>query len=333
MGMRMGGGGGWSGAGGPKKPVDPQTMRRVAASFKPYTPQMVWIALAVLASAGLGLLPPYFLRITIDRGLTGRDLEIVRNFSLLTIAATVGSTVFSLGYGYLSVIVGQKIMRDLRRRLFDHLQGMPLKFFTGTRTGEIQSRLANDVSGVQGVLSDTAANVLNNVTTVASTLIAMIFLDWRLTLLSVGLLPVFALVAARIGDYARGVRKKSAEQSADLSATMQETLSVSGVLLTKTSGRQALTSARFGRENDVLTETQVKQAMIMRYFFNLIGLTFFADSGWGILAGWLAGYRAKRHAPHPRNHCRLYRPAIAAVFSADQSAQCTGRDFQCAGSL
>jgi ATP-binding cassette subfamily B protein len=294
MGFRAGGGGGWGG--GPKKPVNPETPRRVAASFQPYKGQIVWIVLAVLASAGLGLFPPYLLRIIIDRGLQGRDLPTVVTCSVLTILATIGSTGFAVGYGYLSVVVGQKIMRDLRRRLFDHLQGMSLRFFTSTRTGEIQSRLANDVSGVQGVLSDTLAGVLNNVTTVLSTLIAMFLLDWRLTLLSVGLLPIFAFLAARLGEYARGVRKKSAEQTADLSATMQETLSVSGVLLTKTSGRQALTSARFARENEALTETQVKQSMIMRYFFNLIGLTFsLTPVGVYWLAGWLVIGRGDTH--------------------------------------
>lgn len=273
--------------GGPKKPIKKDTPKRVAASFVPYTPRLVLIAVAVLLSAGLGLLPPYFLRVIIDKGLTGRELDTIARYSVYTILATIGSTGFALGYGYLSVLVGQRIMRDLRERLYAHLQGMSLRFFTGTRTGEIQSRLINDVGGVQGVLSDTLANVLSNVATVLSTLVAMFLLDWRLTLLSVGLLPIFAFLASRIGVYASGVRKVSAEQNADLSATMQETLSVSGVLLTKTSGRQQLTLGRFQKENDALTTTNVKMAMIMRYFFNLIGLTFSLTP---VGVYWLAGY-------------------------------------------
>jgi ATP-binding cassette subfamily B protein len=164
---------------------------------------------------------------------------------------------------------------------------MSLRFFTTTRTGEIQSRLLSDVGGVQGVLSDTVANVLNNVAIVVSTLIAMFLLDWRLTALSVGILPLFALVAAKVGSAAGEVRKKSSEQNADLSATMQEVLSVSGVLLTKTSGRQAQTGARFSRENEALTATQIKLSMIFRFFFNLIGLTFSLTP---VLVYWLAGY-------------------------------------------
>jgi ATP-binding cassette subfamily B protein len=186
-------------------------------------------------------------------------------------------------------------MRDLRNQLFGHLQGMSLRFFTGTRTGEIQSRLANDVNNVQSVISDTAASLLNNVTVVISTLVTMIYMDWRLTLLSVGILPIFALIAAKVGDAARGIRGKTAAQLADLNATMQENLSVSGVLLTKVSGRQTLAREKFTRENETLTESQIRQAMIMRSFFNLIFLTFSLTPA---LVYWLAGYLVvARHDP------------------------------------
>lgn len=280
-------GGRGAGMEGAKKPLKPDTMKRVKASFLPYKRDIFLITVAVLVSAGLGLLPPYYLRIIIDQGLQRNSLPTVTHFSALTLLVTIGSTVFSLGYGYLSVVVGQRIMRDFRERLFAHLQGMPLRFFTSARTGEIQSRLLSDVAGVQGVLSDTVASILSNVTTVLSTLIAMFILDWRLTLLAIGVLPLFALLAAKVGSYAGGVRKRGAEQNADLTATMQETLSVSGALLTKTSGRQALTLGRFQKENAALTKTAVEGAMIGRYFFNLIGLTFSITP---ILVYWLAGY-------------------------------------------
>jgi ATP-binding cassette subfamily B protein len=241
----------------------------------------------VLLSAGLGLLSPFFLKIIVNDGLLNHHLDTVMKFSALTMAATLGSTALGLGFAYVSVLVGQKIMRDLRNNLYDHLQGMSLKFFTGTRTGEIQSRLANDVGGVQSVVSDTAANVLSNVTTVLSTLVAMIVMDWRLTLLSVGILPLFAVLSARVGDGLRKQRTLIQSQMADLNATMNETLSVSGVLLTKTSGRQALALKKFKSENDQLTQTSVKMTMIMRVFFNMIGLTFSITP---VLVYWLAGY-------------------------------------------
>ena len=272
---------------GPKKPITKETVRRVVGTFAPYKPRLFWIALAVLIAAALGLLSPFFLRIIVNQGLAAKNLGVVTNFTLYSLLALFCATGLSLGYSYLSTVVGQRIMRDLRNQLYDHLQGMSLKFFTGTRTGEIQSRLANDVGGIQSVVSDTAANVLSNLTTVLSTLVAMIYMDWRLTLLSVGILPIFALIAYRVGNYARAIRTTSQRQLADLNSTMQETLSVSGILLTKVSGRRTLSLEKFSGENQALTETQIKQAMIMRYFFNLIGLTFSITPG---LVYWLAGY-------------------------------------------
>ena len=187
----------------------PETVRRVVQTFGPYRRQVIGIALAVLASAALGLMPPFLLRSIINRGLLGRDMALVGRDTLLTLAATLGATALTLRYGYLSIQVGQRIMRDLRNQLYDHLQGMALKFFADTRTGEIQSRLANDVGGVQSVVSDTAATVLSNVTTVLSTLVAMVNMDWRLTLLSVGILPLFALVGAKVGETgARRARRR-----------------------------------------------------------------------------------------------------------------------------
>lgn len=276
----------------PKKPIKPETIKRVVASFRPYKPQVVWIAVAVLLSAALGLLSPFFLRIIVNQGLIALNLGVVTHYTLYTLVATIAATGFALAYGYLSILVGQRIMRDLRNQLYDHLQGMSLHFFTDTRAGEIQSRLVNDVGGVQSVLSDTAATLLNNFATVLSTLIAMIYMDWRLTLLSVGILPLFAFLAFKVGAFARGVRGTVQSQLADLNSTMQETLSVSGILLIKTSGRRGLAHAKFSGENELLTGSQIKQATIMRYFFNLIGLTFSITP---VLVYWLAGYLLTTH--------------------------------------
>ncbi len=276
-----------SSPGSPKKPIARATLGRVAGTFAPYSWQLAGIAALVLLSAGLGLLTPFYLRSLINEGLGKSNFPLITHLTLLTLLVTLGSTALSLGYGFLSLEVGQRIMRDLRNRLYDHLQGMSLRFFTGTRTGEIQSRLVSDVGGVQNVLSDTAANVLSNVATVLSTLVAMIYMDWRLTLLSVGILPLFALIAARVGEFSRGLRGTSQAQLADLNATMQETLSVSGVLLTKTSGRRAMAAQHFARENEALTKTQIKLSMVMRVFFNMIGLTFSLTP---VLVYWLAGW-------------------------------------------
>ncbi len=277
MAMRgMGGGRGGAGKEGgdaPKK-VNPQTMKRVFSIFSGYKGLLTGIVVLVLLSAGLGVLPPYLLRLLIDDGLLAKDFPAVLNYSGGTVLAQLGSTLCGLGYGYLSVLLGQRILRDLRQQLFKHLQGMPLAFFTQTRTGEIQSRLLNDVTNVQGVLSDTVAGILSNTATVLSSLVAMIAFDWRLAVMSVGLLPLFALVSAKIGAYAGTIRKEGAVLNASLSATMQETLSVSGVLLVKTSGRQEYTLDKFAGDNEKFTQNQVAGQMIMRVFFNLIRLAF-----------------------------------------------------------
>ncbi len=272
--------------------VTRETIRRIAGTFSPYRREVTFTALAVLASALLGLASPFLLRIIINDGLIKRNMHVITVYTLLTMTATLGATGFGLVYAYYANVVGQDIMRDLRNQLFDHLQGMSLRFFTATRTGEIQSRLSNDVSGVQGVLSDTAASILANLTTVISSLIGMIYLDWRLTVLSVGILPIFAFVSTFVGEKGRTIRGKTQARLADVNATMQESLSVSGVLLAKVSGRRSFTMEKFRRENQDLTTLQIQQALVFRFFFNLIRLTFSLTPA---LVYWLAGYLSMSH--------------------------------------
>ncbi|HET6387363.1 MAG TPA: ABC transporter ATP-binding protein [Armatimonadota bacterium] len=268
--------------------IRPGTLRRVTRSFRPYKPQVILVVIQVFLAAGLGVIGPWFLKALIDRGIEAHPVNfpVIEKYSALFIGASVLSSVFGIGYAYLSTVIGQKIMRDLRDQLFDHLQGMSLRFFTATRTGEIQSRLANDVSGVQSVVSDSAANMLSNITTVVAVVVAMFSFDWRLTLLSIGVVPLFSLAGARIGSHARRVRGASQAQLATLNSMMQETLSVSGALLTKTSGRRALIHRKFAAENESLTGLQIKLQMIQRYWMALFGLTFSVTPA---LVYWLAG--------------------------------------------
>jgi ATP-binding cassette subfamily B protein len=176
---------------------------------------------------------------------------------------------------YISNVVGQRVMDDLRLALYTHLQAMPLRFFTNTRTGEIQSRISNDVGGVQSVVTDTAASLLSNFATVATTVIAMWILDWRLTVLSLGLLPVFAYITYRVGKVRRQVSTLTQRSLAEVSAITEESLSVSGILLSKTFGQQEASIRRFATESRRLGDLQIRQQMIGRWFFALIG-TFFS---------------------------------------------------------
>jgi ATP-binding cassette subfamily B protein len=165
-------------------------------------------------------------------------------------------------------------MQDLRNALYAHLQRLPLRFFTATRTGEIQSRLANDVGGVQAVVTDTATSVAANLAVVISTIVAMIIIDWRLTLLSLGMAPFFLFLTQRVGRARREVSSETQKALADMTAVTEETLSVSGVLLTKTFGQQAAANERFRELNRGLARLQVRQAMVGRWFFMVIGTIF-----------------------------------------------------------
>ena len=165
-------------------------------------------------------------------------------------------------------------MDDLRLALYTHLQWMPLRFFTETRTGEIQSRIGNDVNGVQSVVTDTAASLLSNFATVATTVIAMLILDWRLTILSLGMLPIFAYITYRVGKVRRVVSGATQRSLAEVSAITEESLSVSGILLSKTFGQQRASIERFAKESRRLGDLQIRQQMIGRWFFAMIGIFF-----------------------------------------------------------
>jgi ATP-binding cassette subfamily B protein len=295
------------GPGGPPKKLDRATFARVKGLFKPYTKQVVAIVVLVLISALVGLANPFLLQQLVNEGLLARNLSVVSRNSLLSLVATIVATGTGIGYAYVSVVVGQSIMRDLRHNLFTHLQAMPLRWFTNVRTGEMQSRITNDVTSVQGAVSDTLANVLSNVTTALTTVVAMLILDWRLTALSVGVLPIFALIAAKVGKWADGARKKSQENLAALTSTTNEVLNVSGALLTKVSGRYDLITQRFDKENAEVAATQVKLQTIMRGFFSLFGLTFSITP---VLVYWLAGYLIIGH-----NDPRLSLGTIVAFTS------------------
>ena len=193
----------------------------------------------------------------------------------LMIVLPIITSAIGVWQSFLSNVVGQRVMNDLRLALYRHLQWMPLRFFTETRTGEIQSRIANDVGGVQSVVTDTAASVLSNFATVATTVIAMAILDWRLTLLSLGLLPVFAYITYRVGKVRREVSTLTQRSMAEMSAITEESLSVSGILLSKTFGQQEASIERFRAESQRLGDLQIRGQMIGRWFFALIG-TFFS---------------------------------------------------------
>src|SRR5919202_2302938 len=250
-------------------------VRRVARLFNPYRGQVGLVLLSILVTGALGVAPAFLTKAIINRALIPHDLHLLWRLVLLMIAVPLVAGAIGVGQTYLTTVVGQRVMQDLRNRLYEHLQAMSLRFFTGTRTGELQSRLQNDVGGVQNVVTNTASSVLSNTVTVLSTVVAMLLLSWQLTLLALGVVPVFVYLTWRVGRVRRRLASSTQESLAELSALTEETLSVSGVLLTKVFDRRRDAVERYRAENRRLAWLQVRQQMIGRSFFALVQ-TFFS---------------------------------------------------------
>jgi ATP-binding cassette subfamily B protein len=272
------------------------TARKIVRFFRPYKLQVVVVLAAILLTSFLGVINPILLKLLIDDAIGNLDFGLLNLFVAMMIIIPIVSSLIGVGQTYLNNKIGQSVMRDLRAALYGHLQAMPLRFFTETRTGEIQSRLSNDVGGIQRVVTDTAASITSNVAVVASTIVAMLFIDWRLTALSLAMLPLFAFVANRVGKVRREVSTETQKSLADMTAATEETLSVSGILLSKTFGAQQASIDRFAQLNERVAENQVRQAMVGRWFFALIGTIMSIIPAF---VYWLAGYLAINHDPHP----------------------------------
>ena len=227
-----------------------------------------------MLSAGLGMISPFLLRDVLDVAIPENDDKLLVALVAGMIGVSVATGVLGVGQTWMSNVVGQRVMHDLRSAVYRHLQRLSLAFFTKTRTGEIQSRIANDIGGVQNVVTTTATSITSNVTTVIATTIAMFLLDWRLALFSLGLTPIFVLMAKRVGERRRAITATKQSAMADISSLVQESLSVSGILLGKTMGRGAELAERFERESGNLAELEVRSRMAGRWMMASIQTSF-----------------------------------------------------------
>jgi ATP-binding cassette subfamily B protein len=270
--------------------TDARTVRRIIQSFKPYKMQVILVLIAIIITTLLGLVNPLLIQRIFDDAIGKGNVTLLIIYVVIMFVTPIVSGIIGVGQSYLNNRIGQSVMRDFRNRLYNHLQSMSLRFFTSTRTGEIQSRLSNDVGGVQGVVTNTATSIVSNLSTTISTIIAMVLLSPLLTIISLGLLPLFMWITYKVGNVRRETSKETQKSMASLTAMMQETLSVSGILLVKTFGRQQYSQDRFEQENQKLTDLEVRQQMIGRWFFMFIG-TFFSvmpaivylAAGWQII--------------------------------------------------
>jgi ATP-binding cassette subfamily B protein len=249
-------------------------IRRVLALFRPYRGRLSAVLALIVVSAGLGMVAPFLLRDILDVAIPEDDDGLLILLVAGMIAVAVITGVLGVAQTWLSNVVGQQVMHDLRAQVYRHLQRLSLAFFTRTRTGEIQSRIANDIGGVQTVVTSTATSIVSNVTTVVATVVAMFLLDWRLAVFSLALTPVFVLMARRVGDQRRRITSTKQGVLADISSLVQESLSVSGILLGKSMGRSGELADRFERESGQLAALEVRSRMAGRWMMATIQTSF-----------------------------------------------------------
>jgi ATP-binding cassette subfamily B protein len=248
-------------------------LRRVWFYARPYRLKTVGLLATILLITSLSLIPPLLYRDLIDHAIPNRDTSRINWLALGIIGIPLLNALIGLGQRYLSATIGEGLIADLRNALYHHLQGMSLRFFTHIKTGELMSRLNNDVVGAQSALTGTFINILSNIVLIVSTLVIMFSLEWRLTLLSIAVVPLFVLPARKIGRTLRTIRRDSMNFSAKMSALMQETLNVHGALLVKLFGRQEAEMEKFRQRSTDVADIGIRQAMVARWFFMGLGLT------------------------------------------------------------
>jgi ATP-binding cassette subfamily B protein len=269
--------------------LKPGDMRRIWRYLLPAWRPSLLIILCILASALLGLVPPLMVRDVIDRAIPRHDPWLLNGLILAMIGAPLLAGLIGVWQNYLVTVMGQGVMFDIRNDMYDRLIRQSLRFFTNTKAGEISSRLQNDVSSVQGIVTGTMVALVANALVVASTLVVILRLDWRLTLVAVGVLPFFILPTRRVGQVRGRLSKETQERLAEITATIQETLSVSGYLLVRLFGAQPQERRRFHDKAAAVRDLQVRQSMAGRWF--LMFILLFASVGPAVIY-WIGGHEA-----------------------------------------
>ena len=258
-------------------PDIPDLGRRIVGLFRPYRMRLAATAALVVVSAAIGVVPALIIEVIFDSALfppgdAGPNIRLLAELVALMIGLFVASAGLNVLQSWLASTVGNRVTGDLRVRLFTHLQAMDLAFFTRTKTGVIQSRLQNDVGGVAEVLTSTMTSILGNTVTVIASVVAMLVIDWRLTLIAIGLLPGIVLIQRKVGQVRARIAAQTQESLSQLTAITQETLSVSGMLLSKAFQRQGAEIDRYSAETRNQVVLQIRQAMSGQWFFGLVGI-------------------------------------------------------------
>ena len=245
---------------------------RVWRFAQPYRGSVIGLLITILLISGLSLISPLLYRSLIDDALPNGDTTLLNWLAIGMVTIPLLSGAVGVFQRQLNSRIGEGVIYDLRRALYDHMQRMSLRFFTQTRTGELMSRMNNDVVGAQRAISDTTVTIISNLVSLVATLAIMLALEWRLTLLGVAILPLFVLPARRIGRILRDLRRRSMEYNAEMNATMNETLNISGALLVKLFGRQEREMDRFSRDAAHVRDIGIRSAVISRWFFMMLSV-------------------------------------------------------------
>lgn len=260
---------------------------RIARLFRPYRARLASVLALIGLSAGLSMISPFLLREVLDKAIPEADTSLLTMLVAGMVAISVATGALGVAQTWLSNLVGQRVMHDLRAAVYRHLQRLSLAFFTRTRTGEVQSRIANDIGGVQNVVTSTATSIVSSVTTVLATIVAMFALDWRLAAFSLALLPFFVWLTRRVGRERKRITAERQGRLADMSSLVEESLSVSGILLGKTMGRAPELAERFTRESADLADLEVRSRMAGRWRMASVQMAFAIMPA---LVYWFAGY-------------------------------------------
>ncbi len=270
-----------------KAKIDRKLLLRIMAYARPYWGNIAIVLIAIVIISLIELIPPLLFRTLIDVVIPEKDFRQLTILALAMIGIPIISGLIGIVDRYFSAKAGEGIIFDLRQEMYDHLQIMSLRFFTHTRSGEIVSRFSSDVVGAQNAITGTIPNIVTNLVTLLSTLVVMITIDARLTILSIAVLPLFLLPTRRVARILREIRRKAMEYNADLSSLITETLSINGALLVKTFGRQRQESERFRDINENVRDIGVRRALVGRWFFMGLGISGAIGTA---LIYWAGGY-------------------------------------------
>ncbi|MDX2590952.1 MULTISPECIES: ABC transporter ATP-binding protein [Streptomyces] len=302
----------------------PRQVRRILKLFRPYRGRLAIVGVLVGASSLVSVATPFLLKETLDVAIPDGRTGLLSLLALGMILSAVLSSVFGVLQTLISTTVGQRVMHDLRTAVYGRLQRMSLAFFTRTRTGEVQSRIANDIGGMQATVTSTATSLVSNATSVVATIVAMIALDWRLTIVSLLLLPAFVWISRRVGNERKKITTKRQKQMAAMAATVTESLSVSGILLGRTMGRSDSLTASFAEESERLVDLEVRSNMAGRWRMAVITIVMAAMPA---VIYWTAGLALQVGGPEASLGTivafvslqqGLFRPAVSLLATGVQ---------------